>query len=414
MMKKRYRRVYITQYSLLVLTLVVVVGLVLAGLVILEHLSYEDHFAISWAAGRAWLLEGEDPYGAIIGDEAYTALFKASFNARLPETHSFTDPIFNLFFFLPFSLLPFKLSRAVWFAVSVITMGLIGYFSLKLAGWKVTLLEKVLIIGLFILSFVGVESIISGHLTPLIVLLILAGLDALIHGRDTLAGFLFSLTFGALTTSALIVLFVLIWSISRRRWAVLKAYFAGLGFLWAISLLLIPSWPSGWFRANLPLIESWDWIQTPLMDLSLVLPGIAQPMSLALHAIFAVILLTVLFTTLNKTGLVFTWNTLAILVLAYLFHIESSVFSLYLVFPAFFMVLRFSSDRWRVVGRVLSWVILIGLAAGTWLYARPDFSLNMSQRFPILIAGLPLLILAGMVTVRWWAIRIPRLPYEPA
>lgn len=414
MMKKRYRRIYLTQYSLLALTIITVVGLVLAGLVILDQLSYEDHFAISWAAGRAWLLEGEDPYGAIIGDQAYTALFRASFDAQLPETHSFTDPIFNLFFFLPFSLLPFKLSRAVWFAVSVITVGLIGYFSLKLSGWKVTLLEKILIIGLFVLSFSGVESVVSGRLTPLIVLLILTGLDALIHRRDTLAGFLFSLTFGALTTSALIVLFILIWSISRRRWAVLKAYFAGLGFLWAISLLLIPSWPSGWLRANLPLIESWEWVQTPLMDLSMVLPGIAQPLSLALHAIFAVILMTMLFTTLNKTGLAFTWNALAVLVLAFLFNVESSVYSLYLVYPAFFLVLRFWSDRWRVVGRVLSWIILVGLAVGTWISARPDFSLTIDRQFPFLVAGLPILILAGMVTVRWWAIQIPRLPYEQA
>ncbi len=414
-MKKRYRRIYLTQYSLLALTLIAVVGLVLAGWVILENLSYEDHFAISWAAGRAWLLEGEDPYSAIIGDEAYTALFKASFNARLPETHSFTGPIFNLFFFLPFSLLPFKLSRSVWFAVSVIVVGLIGYFSLKLSGWKVTLLEKILIIGLFILSFSSVESVVSGRLTPLIVLLTLTGLDALIRGKDTLAGFLFSLTFGGLSTSSvLIVLIILIWSISRRRWAVLKAYFAGLGFLWAISLLLIPSWPSGWLRANLPLIESWEWVQTPLMDLSMVLPGIAQPLSLALHAIFAVILITISFTTLNKTGLAFTWNALAVLVLAFLFNVESSVYSLYLVYPAFFLVLRFWSDRWRVVGRVLSWLILVGLAVGTWISARPDFSLTIDHRFPFLIAGLPILILAGMVTVRWWAIQIPRLPYEQA
>ena len=413
-MNKRYRRIYLTQYSLLALTLIAVVGLVLAGLVLLVNLSYEDHFAIPWAAGRAWLLEGEDPYGTIIGDEAYTALFKASFDARLPETHSFTEPIFNLFFFLPFSLLPFTLGRAVWFAISVITVGLIGYFSLKLSGWKVTLLEKILIIGLFILSFSGVESVISGRLTPLIVLLILVGLDALIRGRDTLAGFLFALTFGALPTSVVIVLIFLIWSISRRRWSVLKAYFAGLGFLWAISLLLIPAWPSGWLRANLPLIGSWEWIQTPLMDLSMVLPGIAQPLSLALHAIFAVILITVLFTTLNKTGLAFTWNALAVLVLAFLFNVESSVYSLYLVYPAFFLVLRFWSERWRVVGRVLSWLILVGLAVGTWLSVRPDFSITINYRIPFLIAGLPILILAGMVTVRWWAIRIPRLPYEQA
>jgi hypothetical protein len=411
-MKNRYRRIYLTQYSLLALVLITAIGLVAVGWGLLDNLIYEDHFAIPWAAGRAWLLESRDPYGAIVGDEAYTALFTESFHAQLPETHSFTDPIFNLFFFLPFSLLPFKLSRAIWFALSIVIVGLIGYFSLKLSGWKVTLLEKVLLIGLFIISFTGVESFVTGRLVPLIVLLILVGLDALNRGKDTLAGFLFALTFGSITVSALVVVFILVWSISRRRWAFIKAYFAGLAFLWAISLLLLPAWPAGWLRANLSLIENLDWVRTPLMDLANVLPGIAHPLSLALHGIFAVILITMFFTTHKKTGLVFTWNTLSVLVLVYLFQIESSVFSLYLVFPALFLVLRFWSERWRIGGRVLSWIILVSLAIGTWLSARPEFSLVLEHRPVFMIAVLPILILMGMVTIRWWAIQIPRLPYE--
>ena len=411
-MKNRYRRIYATQYSLLALALITVVGLVVAGLVIFEKVPHEDHFAIPWMAGRAWLLDGDSPYGDLIVDQAYSTLVISSSSGELPEAESFTDLIFNLFFYLPFSLLPFKIARVAWFAVSVIVMGLVGYFSLKISGWNVTLLEKVFFIGLIIFSFPGVKAIISGRLTPLIILLLLVGLDALLHGKDTLAGFLFSLTFGAITTSGLIILFLLIWSISRQRWAVLKAYFAGLGFLWVVSLLLIPSWPKGWLRANLVLFESGEWIRTPLMDLSMILPGISQPLSLILHAVFAVVLITVVFTTLKKTGLEFIWKFLALLNLTFLFHVESSVYSLFIVFPAVFLVLRFWSERWRILGRVISWIVIAGITVWTWLYARPDYSFIVDQRFPALVAGLPVLILAGMVTIRWWAIRKPRLPYE--
>ena len=411
-MKKRYRRIYLTQYSLLALILLAVIGLVVAGFFILEAIPYEDHFAIPWAAGRGWLLDGESPYGDIVGSTANSILVQSSFNAQLPETKSFNDLLFNLIFYLPFSLLPFKIARAVWFAFSAVILGLIGHFSLKISGWKVSLPEKALIIASVILVFPGIKAIVSGRLEPLIVLLLLIGLDALIRGKDKLAGFVLCLTFGSITTSGLIVLFLLIWSISRRRWTVLKAYFAGLAFLWAVTLLLIPSWPAGWLRAILPLFENPDWAHTPLMDLSMILPGIAEPLSLAFHAIFAVVLLTVFFTTLKRTGLEFIWKILALFNLIFLFHVESSIYSLFIVLPALFLVLRFWVERWPLIGRIISWLIVAGLLVMSWIYARPDFSFVFNQRFPILVAGLPIAILAGMVTIRWWAIQRPRLPYE--
>lgn len=411
-MKRRYRRIYATQYSLLVLILVAIIGLVFLGWVLLEKIPYEDHFAIPWAAGRAWLLDGESPYADAIGSVADAVLVESTEKAQLPETQTFTGLIFNLFFYLPFSLMPFRISRALWFALSVGIVGLIGYFSLRLSEWKITLFEKVLLIGLVIIGFPGLKAIITGRLTPLIILLLLVGIDALIRGKDTLAGFALALTFGSITISALIVLFLLVWSISRQRWSVLKAYFAGLGFLWVVSLLLLPSWPKDWFRATLSLITTWDWIQTPLMDLSMILPGISHPLSLALHALFAITLITLSISALGKSGLEFLWKSLAIFVIAFLFQLESTIFCLFLVLPALFLVLRFWSERWRLFGRIISWVFLLAVAALTWTFAGPDYSFLQNQSLPILAAGLPIIILAGMVSIRWWAIRLPRLPYE--
>lgn len=411
-MKKRYRRVYAVQYLLVGLSLLATVGLIFLSMRVMEDRPYEDHFAIPWAAGRAWLLEGESPYGEGVIRQAEVELVNSSYAGQLPKSQALIEPILNLFFYLPFSLIPFRISRAIWVTVLAISVGLIGYFSLKLSGWKVTLLEKVILIALVVACFPSLKSVLTGQLSSIVILLLLVGVDAIRREKDTLAGFMLALTFGSFTTSALILLFLLIWSISRRRWSILTAYFSGLAFLWIVSLLLLPSWPMDWFRTLFAVYEGWDWVRTPLMDLSTVLPGIANYLSIALHAGFAVYLGVVGITLLGKSGREFTWKTLTLFVMAFLFNIQSSEYTLFLVLPALFLVFRFWSERWRIFGRIFSWVVMAMVAAGSWAAAAPDFSFVGEQRFEVLVVGLPLLVLAGMVSIRWWAVQIPRLPYE--
>jgi hypothetical protein len=358
-------------------------------------------------------LEGINPYGSEVLQFTDRTISDSVYRAQVPgDVPGLTEPLLNLIFTLPLSLIPYDLARALWVTVLMIVIGLIAHYAINLAGWKVSPLERGGIILLVLAWFPSIQSIIIGGLSPVTVLLLLVGILAIIRGQDTLAGFMFALSFGAIQTSILILVFMFIWSISTKRWPVLVAYFSGLAFLWMVTLILIPSWPVDWLGALLRTYEDFSWVHTPLMDIAALLPGISSYLSIALHAGFGIHTITLWITSLGETGRVFTWKALALLVAAYLFHVQSGTEQLFLILPALFMVFRFMSERWSLFGRLFSWALILVISVGSWFLAAPQFAFNAVQRFDLLIAGLPVLTFFGMIWIRWWAIKIPRLPFE--
>ena len=411
-MRKRYRRVSISQYLVVSLAVLIVLGLGFLSTVVMRHLPFEDNFVIPWAAGRTWLLQGADPYSEQVTQLAQQTLADSSYLARLPDKAVFTDPVLNLVFTIPFSLLPYEISRAIWVVVILICVGLIGYFGLKLSGWKLSFPEAAGIILLVTLWFTGIQTAVMGKSSPIVILLVLVGIYAILKEQDTLAGFLFALTFGTWQISTLFLLLIIIWSITRRRWQVLIAYFAGLAFLWVITLILLPSWPLGWLGVMIKNYAGFSWIHTPLIYLAKQLPGIGTYLSIGLHAGFGIYLLVLFITILGKSGREFTWKILAFLVLIYLFDVEASIHQIFLVLPAIFLVFRFWSERWGFWGQIFSLSLMVGITAVSWILAAPAFALDGSIGFGALIVGLPIFAFFGMISIRWWALKIPRLPFE--
>jgi hypothetical protein len=235
----------------------------------------------------------------------------------------------------------------------------------------------------------------------------------ILREQDTAAGFILSLAFGSLPTTGLIIILLILWSVSKRRWSIITAYFSGVAFLLTITLLLLPSWVLNWVRILFDLFGNWDWVSTPLMDLAAILPGISSPLSIFLHVSFAIYSLILLITLMGKTEREFTWKVLMMMVVSYLFHVTASVNQLFFVIPAMFMFFRYCSERWRLFGRIFSWVILLFIFTGSWLLFNPEISFDLELSMPVLSIGLPLLVFIGMIWIRWWALRIPRLPFEP-
>jgi hypothetical protein len=295
----------------------------------------------------------------------------------------------------------------------VIVSGLIGYLSLKLSGWEVTRAEKVGVIFFTIFWMPGVNAAFKGVLSPIIIMLILLSIYLILQGYDTKAGFILALTFGSLPTTGLVIAFLIIWGISRRRWSILKAYFSGVVFLLAVTILLLPSWPLDWLRIVYDLFGNREWIRTPLMDLAGILPGIANYLSIFLHIALTIYLLFLVITLLAWKKKSFTWNVLAMLVVAYLFHVKPSINQLFLLLPALFMVCKHASERWRLFGRIFAWILLISIFSAPWLLVNPELLFDTKLSIPILMLSLPILVFVGMIWIRWWALKIPRLPLEP-
>jgi len=372
-----------------------------------------DHFILPWSAGRLWLLEGVSPYDEMVLKQGEEVIDQSSYLNELPDTSVLFEPVINLIFYLPFSLVPYELSRAIWMTLLVIVSGLIGYLSLKLSRWEVTRAEKVGIIFFTIFWMPGVNAAFKGVLSPIIIMLILLSIYLILQGYDTKSGFILALTFGSLPTTGLVIAFLIIWGISRRRWSILKAYFFGVVFLLAVTILLLPSWPLDWLRIVYDLFGNGEWIRTPLMNLAGLLPGIANYLSIFLHVALAIYLLFLVITLLARKKKSFTWNVLAMLVIAYLLHVKPSINQLFLLLPAMFMVCKYASERWRLFGRIFTWILLISIFSAPWLLVNPELLFDTKLSIPMLMLSLPILVVVGMIWIRWWVLKIPRLPFEP-
>jgi len=410
---KRYKRTAISQYLFVGLLLLGIVALCFLSADVMRRIPFQDHFVIPWAASRMWLLEGVTPYDEAVLTLAEETLSQSAYLGSLPDSAELIDPAINLVFYLPFSLIPYEISRAVWMTLLVLVTGMISHYGLRLSGWQVSRVEKLIIILLTVLWLPGISNIITGKLTPIIILLILLSIYLTLRGDDTRAGFMLALTFGSFLTSVLVLLFIIVWSISRRRWSVVTAYFSGVIFLFAITLLFIPSWPLNWLRVILNTYTDWSWVHTPLMDFAVVLPGIADYLSIFLHVIFGIYLLYLLISILGKSGREFTWKVLLSLVVMFLFNVQASISQVLIVLPATFLMFRSWSERWRSVGRLIDWCLIILIVVGSWFFVKPEISFVKEMSLPVLVVGLPILVIIGMIWIRWWAFRITRLPFEP-
>lgn len=409
-MIKRYQNTALPQYILIVAILVAAVFLAFISVIAMQRVPFVDNFGIPWAASRAWLLEGVSPYSPEIIRIADEALTNSGFKGVLPDENNLLIPLINLFFYIPFSLLPYTISRAIWMVILVISIVLIIYFSIMIAGWKLNISGKISITALLVVWFPGIYMILTGGLSPIVILIIVIAIRLIIQGRDQTAGFMLALTFGSLPTTILIFTTVIFWIISKRRWSILFAYLSGVAFLILVSLLMLPSWPQQWLRVILNTYQDFSWVQTPLMVLAKVLPGISNFLSITLHALLGIYLLILWITLLGKTERVFIWKFLVVLVIAFLLHTQATISELFLLIPAVFLVFRYTSERWGIVGKISNIVLLFLFTIGSWFLALPEICFTGRISFPILITGLPIFALIGMMWIRWWSIELPKVP----
>ncbi len=409
-MIKRYGRTAISQY--------VIVGLVLVALVVIGYLStflmkavpFTDYFAIPWAAGRAWLLEGQNPYDPSIEQTALDAINAAGYSGHLPEGSRLIHPLVNLFFYLPFSLIPYGISRAIWFVALGVLSGLSIFIAFKFSEWDLSGFAKMTKVALLFVWFPGVYSILTGRLSVILIFLLVYGLWLIKSGNYRTAGFVLALTASSVPLTIFILILAIIWSIVRRQGAFLVAFFSGNFFLWIVSVLMLPSWPLDWLRRNLSIYQDLSWIQTPLMPVASLLPGIENFLSIGLHASLIILAIALWIKLFGGSDRNFMWNALVIFVITYFLQVQISISNLLLLIPPITLILKYASDRWDLPGKVAGWLILFLISGGSWILVTPQARFADTNSFPILTVGLPIIIFLSLIWIRWWVVRLTSLP----
>ena len=292
--------------------------------------AFGNDFYQVWLASREWLRNGRDPYSPEMTREIQTGLFGRPLDPNRPgdpiDRRVFPYPAFTVLLFWPAAEFPFSPVRAVvvcMLAALTVASVMLWLRALPWRPGEKRVREKwvggkwiAVILLLTLSSYSALEGLYSGQLGLLVAFLLATAVLALQRSRFLFAGFLLALTTIKPQVTALVIVYLLLWSLHlwRERGRLVVGFFSTLALLVIAALVVFPHWIQSWMHT---ILAYRHYTQPPLVTevlTSLLGSHLAAPAAIVLTA--ASILIAVILAWRNRAaaaGSCAFWITLSLL-----------------------------------------------------------------------------------------------------
>jgi len=156
----------------------------------------------------------------------------------------FVYPFYTVFTLWPLVLLPYDWVQAIWIVLLAFLVVLIGYMSMWLLRWRIGLPAQALMILFVLFLYYSVRAVLLGQYAVVVAALVIGSFLAIRSGRDGRAGVMLALSTIKPNMIFLIIPYLLLWAVFRRRWRMVWSFALAVAILIATSFLLIPTWLS--------------------------------------------------------------------------------------------------------------------------------------------------------------------------
>lgn len=369
-----------------------------------------NDFLPRWVGAHKWLTEGINPYDPRVSLAAQEMIYgRPADRQRGEDVAHFVYPLPAMIFFAPFGLLPYPVARAAWMTLLELGLPLLAVLGVRLARWKpsTSLLAGVMLFST--LWYHGVRAVMVGQFAIIEALLLTGALLAVQRRRDVWAGLLLSLSLAKPQMAFLLVPYVLLWSVSARRWGLLVS---GLGFssaLGGLAMLIIPDWPILWLRQVVDY-PGYTALGSPVSIAASVLERGADAVTAAATLGLALYLIVEWWLSLGGDDRRFQWAAQLTLVITNLIALRTATTNYVVLLPALCLVAGVWQERWGRRVAVFLLAALLALGVGVWALFLLTVEGNVESA--LLYLPTPALTLVGLWWVRWWARRGPLLPVE--
>jgi len=370
---------------------------------LIQQTGFSQALGLELAAGHALFVADGSPY--VVEDLASSAQVLQGELTQLQDealTEPYDRPVWGLAPFALLAVLPADWVLAIWLSLAQVSLPLIVWASLRLAGWRP---EPRVSGSLMLASFLwyyGAQAVLSGTPTALAVGLVVGSMAIARSGLDFPAGLLLALAGFEPWICLLGLVFLTVWGAVGRRWLLVATPWLGLAGLSVLSWSWLPGWPVAWLSAVVSLRQAGQ-------DGSLVLDLVNGPLGLLLVALLAVLLLWQWAVTAGKGQRWFGWAASLTLAIGYPLLAVPKPASALLLLPGLFMCVGVWLDRWRRTGALMALVLGLALLAVPWA----SFALlpTASGDIPPWLLWFPwLLVFPALWWVRWWAAVPAQLP----
>jgi len=355
------------------------------------------------------LLKGWSPYSQQTTNEIQKMAYGRA--ARSDEDQMlFVYPLYSTLVVAPVALIDnYALARAIWMTILEVALVLLTVASISLTRWKLPAWLLLLIILFSVLWYHGLRPVVNGNLSVIVALFVVLAFLALRSEQDAWAGLLLALSTIKPQMVILLIVFVCLWAISRRRWTIIISFFGSLVILIVATSLFIPDW----VIQNLRQVLSYPGYTlpgTPGAILAELMPGVGNRLGWFITGIVAIILVFEWWAAWGKDFRWFLWTACLTLVITNLIGIRTATENYAILFVVLILIFGFWDERWKPVGR---WVLLFSMVSlffGLWaLFLKTLKPGAQPIQSPIMFFPLPVFLLIGLYWVRWWATRPPIL-----
>jgi hypothetical protein len=397
--------------------------------------SFGNDFYPIWLTSHDALQGERNPYSEETTARIQTGLFGRPLDGddRLAtdpprDYRVFAYPAYVDLLFWPLALLPFPVVRIALTAVLAILTAMSLPLWLRALGLRAGPALSAVLILLTLSSYAALEGLFAGQVGLIVGFLLAATFAALVRGRFALAGSLFAFTLIKPQVSAVVTVYLLLWSVSRwrERRGFVYGFLGWSAVLGALSLVVWPRWTAEWLH----VLEGYgNYAPPPLITYSLgptLGPRVGIFLVVALLAAALMIMWRARGEAENSSAFTLTVSLLLALTSITLLP-GQAVYDHVVLLPGILLAV-FS---WRSIADSRAFAVILGVGAlalfWQWISAIPLLAVRFvigPQRFLasglLLIpfhaaASVPLAATAALGFMMWKDMRTrPRAPDAPA
>ncbi len=372
-----------------------------------------NDFLARWNGAHEWLMNGKNPYSNEVSLIAQKLIYGRAANPSLGEDVAhFVYPLYSMLFFAPFGLMEYTLARAVFMTVIELCLVLITIVSLRISGWRVRRIGLIGVLLFGLLWYCAIRAIILGQYAAINALLMLLAIWAIQQKQDVAAGILLTLSTSKPQMSYLLVLYVLYWAITVKRWKIIGSTATSFIVIMIITYFLLPGWPMDWLRQLISYPTYTDRIGSTLSIIASWMPGIMQQINIFLHGAFYLYLAVEWIRSRGKDTNTFVWTAFLTLVVTNLVAYRTATPHYVALVAPLFLVNKILLDRWQNVGKWFNGAIYLVFFAGLW--ALFLVTVRGTDEQPVMYLILPFTLLFLLWWIRWWVVRPNRSLIEGA
>ena len=382
---------------------------------LLVNNTMHNDFIAPWYGFRAFLVEGENPYGAEMQERILEFAEQEGFLVQQDSIESFLKvPLYGIILYLPFLFIrDVSLAFAWWMTALELAAVLVAVLGVSLL--KKDLKKNAIYVGisifLMIASLFFFTGLAQGSGAILSFLLLFTAVKALQQSGDELTGVLLALMTVFPFYGWIGLLFILIWSARHHRMKVLW-WFVGTLVLFGFAVALLePQWLLLYLRMVVRLFG-----QVDLNFLVPLLKSIFPETFLLPWFIFAVLALLVIIEwafAYRKDFVLFYWTFHLTLIVEAIIGINLGLANVVFLPTTLIFLLLVWEDRWKLKGRIVGGAVALFVTALPWVMKQ---ILGNNAALDILWIVLVVIIVVGinLYWIRWWLFRNVKLWFAEA